>query len=111
MAETYIMHEGQLCRRVESFEPVDVAQLQYKVDQDAEVLRQRTAERDSLNQQLEDKELEVEDAEAALEDSKSNLTVAQTLVGESGDDEDGAETETADGTSGAYAYNVPEPVL
>ena len=105
MADRFVMHDGQLCRVSESFEAVDVAQLEATVAQHEQVVAQHKDEHAGLQAQLDAKALELEDAESVLEDSKRNHQAAKALV------DDGTDAAQADGASGAVTHLTPEQIF
>ena len=79
------MHEGQLCRTTQTYESVDLGQLEQDVVAKEAIVTEKTSVVEELQAKLEAAQVEVEDAESVHEDSKSGLQVAQTLVGEPSD--------------------------
>ena len=105
MSDQFVIHEGQLCRKIESFEAVDVAQLASKVESDQSVVDVRKNELELLQAQLDVKSIELEDAESVLENSKRTLSAATALVDES------ADAEATDGTGGENDNTTEEQVI
>ena len=99
MPVEYVMHEGQLCRTTQTYESVDLGQLEQDVVAKEAIVTEKTSVVEELQAKLNAAEVEVEDAESVLEDSKSGLSVAQTLVGGSddGDEAQGVVLEEAPG--------------
>jgi len=107
----FVLHEGQICRKVESYEAVDVAQLASKVEADQAALDAHKNVHADLQAQLDAKDIEVQDAESVLEDSKRSVDAAQALVGEASDNESDATDEATDGASGEVDDSVPQPII
>ena len=91
-----VMHEGRLARRRETvtFDVLEDTQLEREVQGHEQVLAEKNARRAELTAQLEALDEEVQEAEGNLEESKRDMAIGTTLVG---DESDGAGTEGVDG--------------
>ena len=85
MARTLVLKDGVLSAVVESFEAVELAQLQADVE-----AKQNTV--NSLNEQLESLNVQLAEANVALEDSKSESADGERLVAESAPADAGTQT-------------------
>jgi len=103
-----VLHEGQLAEKtvVESHQPIELGQLQAEVDS-------HQANVDALAAEVEATNARHAEATAALEDSKSNLSLGSSLVevpAESGS-EDEAEVGTSEPSEDSAPVDVPVNVL
>lgn len=105
MPVEYVMHEGQLCRTTQTYESVELGQLEQDVSAKEATVAEKTSALVALQAQVDAATIEVEDAESVLEDSKSGLSVAQTLVGGTDDGDE------AQGVVLAEAASVEEQVI
>ena len=101
MARTLELNDGVLSEKIVtvSHQPIEVGQLEAEVNTNQEAVNSLTAQIESLNTQL-------TEAQAALEDSKSDLGVAQELVAQPAD----AGSESAD-EQGADGVDIPVAVV
>jgi multidrug resistance efflux pump len=88
MARNLVLKDGVLSAVVESFEQVEVAQLEAEVTAKQEAV-------DSLQTQADQVNLQLDEAKEALEDSKSDFTRAKELVEPSPDPAAGESTDDA----------------
>jgi hypothetical protein len=89
-----------------AYQHAEMSQFENKVTEDEEVVRQRTQELEDFDKERQAKFDAVEDAEAALDSSKSRLVRARTLVGEQSDN--GPEGASEDGASEPLADLQPQ---
>jgi hypothetical protein len=87
MARDLVLHDGQLAERIvtESHQPIELGQLEVEVATRQEAL-------DTLQSQVEALATQVSEAQAALADSKSDLSVGSGLVGQPAGDAAGEPT-------------------
>jgi multidrug resistance efflux pump len=102
MPKELVLHEGQLAEKIvtESYQVIELGQLEAEVNS-----HQSTV--DSLTQQIETLTTQRSEAEAALEDSKSNFEAGKALVEVPADP--AAEGEGEDGASEPSTDGVAEP--
>jgi len=105
MPRNLVLNEGVLAEKIvtESHQPIELAQL------DAEVASHQTTV-DSLTSQLENLTKQKTEAEVALEDSKSDVESAKSLVASVASTNTAAEESTEDGTVESAENNLAQPV-